>query len=326
MKITIYTTSKSDWYKNEATYVERAYAPYFPLTFDVVQIDVPSDPQFVLYKNGDKGLDWKWVTKTFPKVADGVGFHFGPVTAKKWRITLGGQRNSENKVYPEFWMTCSTRKAKWYPFSSFIRILFHELAHFWEDVDNETGNTLNQVSVHYWDYDLKKIHEYHTHVNFSRFKTDEVSKLKVLLASLVAKLKNLMPREKLLPRVERQAQEVLRSMELLGMPMRITEGYRSIARQNELYAQGRTKAGKIITNAKGGESLHNHGVAVDFVFRLGYDVPLSHWKTFGTIAVSKGFEWGGNWTGFVDKPHLEMKLGYTLQDFQLNKVDYNKYK
>lgn len=35
---------------------------------------------------------------------------------------------------------------------------------------------------------------------------------------------------------------------------RFSHTYRSNAEQNELYAQGRTKAGKIVTNAKGGQS------------------------------------------------------------------------
>lgn len=156
---------------------------------------------------------------------------------------------------------------------------------------------------------------------------EQLSFLQSMLAKLLASLPKLKATPNALqPLVQRQANELLRSMELLGMPMRITEGYRSIARQNELYAQGRTTKGNIVTKAKGGESMHNYGVAVDFVFLKGYDVPESFWKTFGSVATSKGFEWGGSWKGFVDKPHVEMRKDYTLADFQNNKVDYSKYK
>jgi len=154
---------------------------------------------------------------------------------------------------------------------------------------------------------------------------EQLNVLQTMLAKLLAAFKSTTVKT-LQPLVERQANEILRSMDLLGMPMRVTEGYRSIARQNELYAQGRTTKGNIVTQAKGGESLHNYGVAVDFVFLKGYDVPESQWNMFGTVAVSKGFEWGGSWKGFVDKPHVEMRMGYSLKDFQENKVNYTKYK
>jgi peptidoglycan L-alanyl-D-glutamate endopeptidase CwlK len=119
-------------------------------------------------------------------------------------------------------------------------------------------------------------------------------------------------------------------MELLGLPMRITEGYRSIERQNELYAQGRTTKGNIVTKAKGGESLHQYGVAADYVFRKqGYDATNDQWLAFASIAERHGFEWGGgkDWqnAGFVDKPHIQMMKGYKLSDFINKKVDYNKY-
>ena len=49
----------------------------------------------------------------------------------------------------------------------------------------------------------------------------------------------------------------------------IVSGYRSSAEQNALYAQGRTTAGPIVTNAKGGQSAHNVGMAIDFVPLVG---------------------------------------------------------
>jgi hypothetical protein len=48
-----------------------------------------------------------------------------------------------------------------------------------------------------------------------------------------------------------------------GMAALITDGFRSFAEQDALFAQGRTTRGKIVTKAKGGESNHNYGLAVD---------------------------------------------------------------
>ena len=46
-----------------------------------------------------------------------------------------------------------------------------------------------------------------------------------------------------------------------GVRLRFTQTLRTIKEQDDLYAQGRTKKGKIVTNAKGGQSIHNYGLA-----------------------------------------------------------------
>jgi peptidoglycan L-alanyl-D-glutamate endopeptidase CwlK len=155
-------------------------------------------------------------------------------------------------------------------------------------------------------------------------------KLEATLLDLKNKLTNLIVSKNLHglhPRVQREAVKVMRDMEAIGLPVKIMEGYRSIERQNELYAQGRTKAGLIVTNAKGGQSFHNYGVAVDMCFKDGgYNVPSHYWLLLGKAYKKHGFEWGGDWETFQDRPHGEMKLGYTLADFQNRTVDYSKYK
>lgn len=50
-----------------------------------------------------------------------------------------------------------------------------------------------------------------------------------------------------------------------GIDVLITSTYRDNESQNALYAQGRTKAGRIVTYAKAGESWHNFRLAFDFV-------------------------------------------------------------
>lgn len=44
----------------------------------------------------------------------------------------------------------------------------------------------------------------------------------------------------------------------------ITDSYRSFDDQDALYAKGRTTAGQVVTYAKGGQSYHNFGLAIDF--------------------------------------------------------------
>jgi peptidoglycan LD-endopeptidase CwlK len=128
----------------------------------------------------------------------------------------------------------------------------------------------------------------------------------------------------LYPAVARKRDELIRLAAKQGMDIRVTEDVRSCARQNELYAQGRTTQGPIVTNARCGESFHNYGIAFDVVFRdLGYNGP---WGKLGALGKGIGLEWGGDWEGFTDRPHFQLTLGYTLADFQESKVDYSKFR
>lgn len=103
----------------------------------------------------------------------------------------------------------------------------------------------------------------------------------------------------------------------------ITQGFRSTEYQNELYAQGRTKAGKIVTNCKGGQSPHNYGLAFDFCLytngKVDWDSRNKNWAIAGAIGESLGMEWGGRWKQFVDLPHLQFMFGLTIQQLQKGK-------
>lgn len=50
-----------------------------------------------------------------------------------------------------------------------------------------------------------------------------------------------------------------------GIPFKVFEAYRYPQRQAQLYAQGRSTTGKIVTYAKPWSSYHQYGLAVDFV-------------------------------------------------------------
>lgn len=106
----------------------------------------------------------------------------------------------------------------------------------------------------------------------------------------------------------------------------ITQGVRTAAYQHELYQQGRSKPGKIVTNADGYKRKSNHqvkadglGHAVDFAV-LNQDGSID-WNTISKYdAVGKHIcavarklnielSWGGNWTKFKDYPHVELVRG-----------------
>lgn len=107
-----------------------------------------------------------------------------------------------------------------------------------------------------------------------------------------------------------QMQEIAKSE---GFTIRVSQGYRTWDEQDKLYAQGRTRPGKIVTNAKGGQSYHNYACAVDFVFivknlktgkdEISWDEKL--YKNLGRWAKMVGLEWGGFWN-FVDLPHVQL--------------------
>jgi len=125
---------------------------------------------------------------------------------------------------------------------------------------------------------------------------------------------------------------------LLGKGVRLRFAYtlRTFAEQDALYAQGRTKLfdnnGKrlgIVTNAKGGQSYHNYGVAFDIVLLVdkngdgtfesaSWDVNadydkdnLKDWMEVVTYFKSIGWAWGGDFKKFKDAPHFEKTFGYS---------------
>lgn len=100
----------------------------------------------------------------------------------------------------------------------------------------------------------------------------------------------------------------------VGVHPFITETLRSFERSNELYAQGRTKPGKKVTNAKAGSSFHNYGLAIDFVIQIN-GLPVwtvnENWMVVVRCFKESGFVWGGDFKSIPDAPHFEMTFGYT---------------
>lgn len=91
---------------------------------------------------------------------------------------------------------------------------------------------------------------------------------------------------------------------------------RTNVEQDGLYAIGRTIHGKIVTNAKGGESWHNYGSAFDFAPTI-YGKPQWNDKDLyakcGGIAEKVGLEWAGRWKGKLrETAHAQYRGGLTL--------------
>ncbi|EMY4489167.1 M15 family metallopeptidase [Listeria monocytogenes] len=109
-----------------------------------------------------------------------------------------------------------------------------------------------------------------------------------------------------------KTRNVIKKMAKKGIYLCVAQGYRSSAEQNALYTQGRTKPGAVATNAKGGQSNHNYGVAVDLCLYTSdgknviWESTTSRWKTVVSAMKAEGFEWGGDWKSFKDYPHFEL--------------------
>lgn len=122
------------------------------------------------------------------------------------------------------------------------------------------------------------------------------------------------------PELQEKATVLKEKCKAEGISILFSECVRTKAEQDALYAQGRTKPGKIVTNAKGStySSQHQWGIAVDFYIDMDIDGDgqkaddafnnaKKHFDKVGSIAKSLGLGWGGDWKSPVDKPHLYLK-------------------
>jgi peptidoglycan L-alanyl-D-glutamate endopeptidase CwlK len=115
---------------------------------------------------------------------------------------------------------------------------------------------------------------------------------------------------------QKQARIFMKKVLTAGIKAKIISGSRTYAEQNRLFRQGRYgNPGPIVTHARGGRSNHNFGIAWDigiFTEAGGYITRGKLYDQAADAGMSEDIEWGGDWTGFVDKPHYQLKLGITL--------------
>ncbi|UXY14572.1 M15 family metallopeptidase [Chitiniphilus purpureus] len=114
---------------------------------------------------------------------------------------------------------------------------------------------------------------------------------------------------KLDPRFTQLVLTVIARMQERGYPIVLIEGYRSPERQDAL-ADGDVH----VTNARGGRSKHQYGLAADLAPMREGRIVLSErdpwaWEAYqalGEEAQAAGLVWGGGWS-FKDYGHVEMK-------------------
>jgi peptidoglycan L-alanyl-D-glutamate endopeptidase CwlK len=128
-----------------------------------------------------------------------------------------------------------------------------------------------------------------------------------------------------------------------GVRLRFSYTTRTNEEQNKLYSQGRTTKGIKVTNAKGGQSIHNYSLAFDIVLmydkdgdgkfeevswdtkRDGDKDGISDW-----LEVTKVFTSAGYTNGFItngkkwDLPHFQRDFGLSWKQMK-SKIDKNDY-
>ena len=184
----LYTTSKSSRVQEQADIFASEISKTKgrgEVKITVVTNKLPSKPKMVLRADGYYMPSWEWFATAYPKGDfDAAIAHFTPYYRTKWGVkspiggVIGGSRNPDSKDIPMFWVCddLDPNPAKGYEkatiyntdivVTGFLRKLFHEHAHYDEDVDNAVGDNLNQDSVHDTDYKLHQIHLYHYLVDY----------------------------------------------------------------------------------------------------------------------------------------------------------------
>jgi peptidoglycan L-alanyl-D-glutamate endopeptidase CwlK len=117
------------------------------------------------------------------------------------------------------------------------------------------------------------------------------------------------------PRVQELARRFLGRLLDVEIPARLISGTRSYAEQEALYRKGRFgNPPPRVTQARGGRSNHNFGLAWDIgIFQGGSylgESPL--YRKAAEVGLVPELEWGGHWRTFVDQPHYQLKTGSTV--------------
>ena len=121
------------------------------------------------------------------------------------------------------------------------------------------------------------------------------------------------------PEAQKLARASLTAIRASGIDARIISGTRSYQEQDKLFRQGRFgNPGPKVTNARGGQSNHNFGIAWDIgIFDANgkYLANSPLYKQAGQAVMAKHIphlEWGGNWTSFPDQPHYQHATGLSI--------------
>lgn len=111
------------------------------------------------------------------------------------------------------------------------------------------------------------------------------------------------------PLLAEKVRQLVETLGRDGLNVQIVQGLRTFAEQDAIFAQGRTKPGKRVTNARGGQSNHNFGLACDLCPFVNGQAQWDDDEGFHKIGVEAevlGLEWGGRWKNLVDMPHVQL--------------------
>lgn len=124
----------------------------------------------------------------------------------------------------------------------------------------------------------------------------------------------------LLPVVRAKVERFQQLCKENSIDLLITSTYRDAESQAALYAQGRTAPGAIVTNAKPGQSWHNHRCAIDVVplvnGKANWNTKDPVWAKLGELGKQAGLEWAGDWKRFREMAHFQYTAGLTLAQLQ----------
>jgi len=113
------------------------------------------------------------------------------------------------------------------------------------------------------------------------------------------------------PHVALLARRFLELTRANNLDVRIYNAFRSWDEQDRTFAQGRTLPGDVVTNARGGDSYHNWGLAFDAAPYENGQISndTKKYAKMGQLGQQVGLEWGGTFKSIVDLPHFQYTFG-----------------
>jgi peptidoglycan L-alanyl-D-glutamate endopeptidase CwlK len=127
----------------------------------------------------------------------------------------------------------------------------------------------------------------------------------------------------LIPQAKERIERFIELCKENNIDLLVTSTYRDNESQEALYEQGRTTPGRIVTNAKPGDSYHNWRCAADVVplvnGKPNWDGNDPIWTKVGELGEQSGLEWAGRWHTFKELAHFQYTGGLTLADLKEGK-------
>jgi len=116
--------------------------------------------------------------------------------------------------------------------------------------------------------------------------------------------------EQVHPTLKAKAYQLIEQLAQQGIHVEVSQGLRTWAEQEALYAQGRTIPGRIVTRARPEQSWHTFGCAFDIaVFDPGGGIDWSGtsaaWDTTVRAGIALGLVSGSEFRTFPDLPHFQ---------------------